>query len=157
MSSDIFLDAGVFIGALLKGDSRHHEARSIVEEARAGRISAATTIGILCEVYAALTWEKAQPQHHPDEAANAVYALVQTPSRIRLLAENENALDIMLHLAKSNNLHARRIHDARHAATAIAHGIKRVMTYDTGDWLHFEKDGLQIVDTEKTETISRSK
>jgi predicted nucleic acid-binding protein len=38
----VFLDAGIFIGALLSGDSRHAEARPIVEAARRGEILACT-------------------------------------------------------------------------------------------------------------------
>ena len=34
----ILFDAGVFIGALLAGDARHVEARSVVEAARYGEI-----------------------------------------------------------------------------------------------------------------------
>ena len=40
------LDAGVFIGALLKGDPRHQEARLLVERARHGELTACTTAGI---------------------------------------------------------------------------------------------------------------
>lgn len=36
ISTHILVDAGVFIGALLKGDPRHTEARRLVEQARAG-------------------------------------------------------------------------------------------------------------------------
>ncbi len=34
----ILFDAGLCIGALLKGDLRYHEARSIVEAARVGEL-----------------------------------------------------------------------------------------------------------------------
>ena len=57
----VFLDAGVFIGALCSGDSRHAEAREIVEAARRGELNACTSVGVLSEVYAALTWVGAQP------------------------------------------------------------------------------------------------
>ena len=66
------IDAGVFIGALLKGDPRHAEARPLVEQAR-------------------------------------------------------------------------RVHDARHAAAALAAGVVAVFTYDVDDWQVFEVDGLRIV------------
>ena len=42
----ILLDAGLFIGALLKKDPRHKEARSIVEKARQGKFLASTTTSI---------------------------------------------------------------------------------------------------------------
>jgi len=51
----ILFDAGVFVGALLKGDPRHDEARLIVEAARRGELLTRTTTSILSEVYAALT------------------------------------------------------------------------------------------------------
>lgn len=84
----VLLDAGVFIGALLKGDPRHQEARMLVEQARRGELVACTTAGILSEVYGALTWEKAQPRHPPARAANAVRLLVEPPSVIDVLEEN---------------------------------------------------------------------
>ncbi len=84
----VLLDAGVFIGALLKGDPRHQEARLLVERARHGELTACTTAGILSEVYGALTWEKAQPRHSPAQAANAVRLLVEPPSALDVLQEN---------------------------------------------------------------------
>ncbi len=68
----VLIDAGVLIGALLKGDPRHGEARLLVEQARRGEFASCTTAGILSEVYGALTWEKAEPRHDPVEAARVV-------------------------------------------------------------------------------------
>ena len=42
----VLLDAGVLIGALLKGDPRHLEARPLVERARRGELPCCTTAGI---------------------------------------------------------------------------------------------------------------
>ena len=58
-SDAILLDAGVFIGALLRGDRRHEEARPLVEAARSGALYACTTLGILSEVYMRLSPGKA--------------------------------------------------------------------------------------------------
>jgi predicted nucleic acid-binding protein len=58
----VFLDAGIFIGALLADDPRHAEARGIVEAARDSRLPACTSVGVLAEVYAALTWVGALPR-----------------------------------------------------------------------------------------------
>lgn len=71
----MLFDAGVFIGALLTGDSRHAEARPLVEAARRGEMLACTTTGILSEVYAALTWQQAQPPHDPEQATEAARPL----------------------------------------------------------------------------------
>jgi predicted nucleic acid-binding protein len=139
------LDAGVFIGALLTGDSRHAEARPIVEAARRGDMLACTTTGILSEVYAALTWQQAQPPHDPEQAAEAVKLLVESPSMIKVLPDSQEAALRMLELAAKQQLRARRVHDARHAAAAIVAGIRSVFTYDVEDWESFEGDGLSIV------------
>ncbi len=138
-------DAGMFIGALLKNDSRHAEARPLVEAARSGDLPACTTIGILSEVYAALTWVEAQPPHSPATAAEAVRLLIRHPSRIDLLEDGPDAAMLMLSLAADQGLTARRIHDARHAAMALTSEVSRVYTYDVGDWKRFESAGLQIV------------
>ncbi len=143
-SGRIFLDAGLFIGALLKGDKRHGEARPLVESARHGGLSACTTTSVLSEVYAALTWVNAQPVHSPSAASGAVRLLVEPPSQIEVLGgELQVALE-MLALAEKNELTARRIHDARHAAMAMNAGITSIFTYDTADWSMFVPDGLVI-------------
>jgi predicted nucleic acid-binding protein len=140
----VLFDAGVFIGALLTGDPRHAEARPLVEAARRGDILACTTTGILSEVYAALTWQQAQPPHNPEQAAEAVRLLVEPPSMIKILSESQEAAMRMLKLASVHQLKARRVHDARHAATAIVAGITSVYTYDANDWESFKGDGLSI-------------
>ena len=86
----VLLDAGVLIGALLRGDPRHAEARSLVEAARRGELRACTTPSVLSEVYGALTWEHAQPRHDPREAAEATRLLVEPPSALRVLDEGSN-------------------------------------------------------------------
>jgi len=144
----VLLDAGVFIGALLKGDPRHQEARLLVEQARRGELAACTTASILSEVYGALTWEKAQPRHLPAQAANAVRLLVEPPSALDVLEENLDVILRALELAARHNLTARRVHDARHAAAALTAGIRQVYTYDVGDWKLFEVDGLKVVGPE---------
>jgi predicted nucleic acid-binding protein len=141
----VLMDAGMFIGALLKGDPRHAEARPVVEHARQGMVPACTTTGILSEVYGAWTWEHAVPRHPPAEAAEAVRLLVAPPSAIGVLGEGVAVALRTLALAAQHQLTARRIHDARHAATALVHGIRAVYTYDIDDWQAFEADGLRIV------------
>jgi len=50
----------------------------------------------------------------------------------------------MLELAARHGLTARRIHDARHAATALVCGVCRVFTYDIDDLRIFSPDGIVI-------------
>ena len=141
----ILLDAGVFIGALLKGDPRHAEALPLVEATRQGTLQACTTTGILSEVYGALTWAKAEPRHDPIQAAEAVRLLVESPSALVVLPEGLEVGLRMLELAARHRLTGRRIHDARHAAAALVAGVTAVHTYDTNDWDYFAPDGLRIV------------
>jgi predicted nucleic acid-binding protein len=141
----VLLDAGVFIGALLAGDSRHTEARPLVEQARQGTLLACTTAGILSEVYGGLTWEKAEPCQDPATAAEAVRLLVEPPSTVIVLSEDLDVGLRTLALAAMHQPTGRRIHDARHAAAALVAGIKAVYTYDVDDWRVFADDGLRIV------------
>ena len=140
----ILFDAGLFIGALLREDSRYQEARPLVEAARRGDLFACTTTSILSEVYAALTWVNAQPPHKPEEAANAVRLLVEPPSSIRILPDGFEASLKMLELSEKYNLTARRVHDARHVATALTNGVALIYTYDVDDWEVFKPERLTI-------------
>lgn len=146
----LLLDAGLFIGALLRGDPRHTEARALVEAARRGDFRACTTPGILSEVYGALTWEKAQPRHDPAEAAEAVHLLVEPPSAIEVLTEDRDVVMKALESASVLNLTARWVHDARHAAAALRAGVREVYTYDPNDWERFSEWGLRVVGPEST-------
>jgi predicted nucleic acid-binding protein len=144
-SGRVFIDAGIFIGALLKGDTRHSEARVLVEQARRGEYASCTTASVLSEVYGALTWEKAEPRHDPLEARRAVRLLVESPSAIVVLSENLPVILKALDLAAAHQLTARRVHDARHAAAALSAGVICVYTYDVDDWKVFETDGIRII------------
>lgn len=140
-----FFDAGMFIGALLKGDPRHPEALPLLEAARRGDVQACTTTGILCEVYAGLTHIEATPRHSPGAAAEAIRRAIQSPSAITILSEHGRDTTLtMLSLLEKNDLRAKKVHDARHAATALLDGVTSVYTYELDDWSRFEVNGLLI-------------
>ncbi len=140
-----FFDAGMFIGALDVTDARHSEAFPLVEDARLGHIAASTTTGILSEVYGQLTWSKAIHPLTPQQAVFAIQALVKSPSMIQILPDNLAVTLKTMELASAHNLTARRIHDARHAAAALAAGVTKVYTYDADDWKVFASEGLTII------------
>lgn len=137
-------DAGLFVAALLAPHPQHAEAFPLVQAARAGQLEVRTTPGILSEVYAALTWERTRPTRTPEEAAEAIRLLIQAPSAIQVLDGGALVALETLRLATAHQLRARRVHDARHAATALVAGVQHVYTYDTKDWMRFEADGLTI-------------
>ena len=140
-----FLDAGIFIGAILLGDPRHSEAYPLVEGARRGDFRSCTSVGVLSEVYGALTWTGAITPHTPTDAARTVRELVELPSAIEVLQDGFEVSLLHLQLAERHHLTARRIHDARHAATALHNDVTRVYTYDLTDWNDFLADGIVIV------------
>jgi predicted nucleic acid-binding protein len=73
-----------------------------------------------------------------------VRTLVEPPSAIEVLSDGLEASLKMLELSGKYGLTARRIHDARHAATALTNGVTQVYTYDVEDWLVFKLDGIVI-------------
>ncbi len=145
VSERVFLDAGVFIGAFLRGDPRYEESRPIVESVRNGRLPGCTSAGVLSEVYAGLTWHNACPRHEPEEAAHAVWLLVEPPSDLVVVDCGCDAVERMLDLAITHGLRARDIHDARHAAVALTAGVSNVLTYDVSHWQRFISNGLAVV------------
>lgn len=140
----VFFDAGMFIGALTVGDSRHAEARPIVEAGRRGEIRAVTSPSVLSEVYGALTWMGAMPPQTPEDAALAMRSLIDPPSAIRVLTEDAEVILLTVELARQHSLTGRRIHDARHAAAALVAGITQIFTYDLEDWRAFVDNGITI-------------
>jgi predicted nucleic acid-binding protein len=69
---------------------------------------------------------------------------VEPPSAIIVLSDSLDAGLLHLEMAGKYKLTARRIHDARHAATALQNGISRVITYDPVDWQDFAAEGIVI-------------
>jgi predicted nucleic acid-binding protein len=69
---------------------------------------------------------------------------VMEPSSIRVLDTGLAAALKMLDLAKRYALTGRRVHDARHAATALEAGVHGVFTYDVDDWRVFEPEGIVL-------------
>lgn len=96
-------------------------------------------------MYAALTWVGSQPPQTPQVASQAIKLLVEAPSAIRVLETNLTAALKMLELAANHQLTARRVHDARHAATAWVAGVNQIYTYDIEDWRVFEPHGIVIL------------
>jgi len=144
-SDRAFLDAGILIGALLEDDPRPAEAYALVSDARAGIVRACTSVGVLSEVYAALTWVSGSRPQRPTDAARVVAKVVAPPSAIGVIGDSLDVALMHLAWASASGLTARRIHDARHAATALHHGAVRIYTYDFADWQEFLQYGLEIV------------
>ena len=61
-----------------------------------------------------------------------------------------------MELSEKHKLTARRVHDARHAATALVNGVKSIFTYDTNDWQIFEADGLTIAGPPSVKTHEKT-
>ncbi len=140
----VFFDAGMFVGALNRLDPRFAEAQPLVAAAMQGNILAGTSVGVLSEVYAALTWVGAKPPLSPQDAAEGVRRLVETPSAISVISDGVEAALLHLRMADRLGLTARRIHDARHAATALVNEVTHVYTYDPSDWSYFVQYGITI-------------
>jgi len=80
----------------------------------------------------------------PDEAARSIRDLIEPSSAIRVLSDGLEAALLHLEIASRLHLTARRIHDARHAATALQNRVTHVYTYDPDDWSDFLPDGIVI-------------
>ena len=140
--------AGVFIGALLLDDPRSAEAFDLVEKARRGEILGCTSVSVLSEVYGALTWSGATVPLSATDACAAVKQLIEQPSLICVVGDDLQTAILSLELAEQHNQTGRRVHDARHAATAIIHGVTDVYTYDVHDWCDFIPNGIAIAGPE---------
>ena len=139
----MFIDTNVLIHARIREASDHHVARQrlqlAVRDAEPLRISRQVVREYLAVVTRPQTWPV--PLSREDALADA-NRLLQS---LEILEDGAAVTDTLLTLCREVSVGGRQIHDANIVATMLAHGERRLFTFNTADFHRFSHR-IELVD-----------
>ena len=138
----MFVDTNVLVYTRVFDALQHLLARSILEHIRLSNEPIRISRQILREYLSTMT----RPQSWPitfslDEALDDVANMARD---FEVLEDGPEVTEILLDLCRKVDVGGRQIHDANIVATMLAHGERRLMTFNVADFRRFG-DLIEIV------------
>ena len=132
----MFVDTNVLIYARFRGTPYHDEARESLGRALRDdepvRISRQVLREFLSSVTRPQTWSDALTG---EEALEEMYRLI---SQFEILEDGPEVTQWLITLLREVLVGGRQIHDANIVATMLAHGERRLMTFNTSDFRRYQ-------------------
>ena len=131
----MFIDTNVFVNSRIPGVPGHEVARARLDRALQSREPVRISRQILREYLSVVT----RPQTWPvaitrEEALDDVNKLLGTYS---ILEDGPQVTETLIALCREVIGGGRQIHDANIVATMLAHGERRLLTFNTADFRRF--------------------
>lgn len=139
----MFIDTNILVSARSVDNPHHDAAVSLLEHAFRGREPLRISRQIIREYLAVVT----RPQTWmapltPDEAIDDVSRMFRD---FEILEDGQAVTDQLLALLREIPAGGRQIHDANIVATMLAHGERRLLTFNTADFRRYA-DLIELVD-----------
>ena len=130
----IFIDTNVLVYARTAGVAHHETARRLLDEVMTqGEV--AISRQVIREYLAVVT--RAQLRTEPLSMEQAWQDVEVLTTRFRVLDNNRVVLDNFRSLCMDVPVAGARVHDANIVATMLAHGVRRLLTFDRADFRRF--------------------
>lgn len=135
------VDTNVLIYSTVAGNPWHEASRQWLFDRMSEGTELCVSPQILREYLVVLTrGEVFERAFTPEEALDVVAAL--RPS-LDVLLETESVFEQLQRLVRRYEVRGTPIHDANVVATMLAHGVKRLATYNQGDFQRYEEIVLE--------------
>ena len=140
----MFIDTNVLVSARIRRASDHRVAREWLDRASEGREPVRISRQILREYLSVVT----RPQTWPnaityEEALDDIVRLIRT---CEILEDGPLVTDILIGLCREVPAGGRQIHDANIVATMLAHGERRLLTFNTSDFRRYG-DRIELIES----------
>ena len=141
----MFIDTNVFVPARFRTAPRHEMARAAL--IRAGLDSEPTRISrqVLREYLSTVT--RRQDWSEPLPVAEALHDIEWLCSTFEILEDGERVTNMLVALFREFPVAGKQVHDANIAATMLAYGERRLLTFNTKDFRRFGKR-IELVEIE---------
>ena len=140
----MFIDTNVFVNSRVPGAPGHDVARDRLQHALHGdeplRISRQVVREYLSVVTRPQTWPVSITR---DEALDDASRLLRN---FEILEDGPVVTESLITLCREVSVAGKQIHDANIVATMLAHGERRLLTFNTSDFRRYG-DRIELVDT----------
>jgi predicted nucleic acid-binding protein len=142
-ASDFLLDTNVLLSATTPARSRHEHALRALNDWPNDGIGICTSGQVLRE-YLVVATRGLELNGLGLSIADALANRDRLEARMRFLEETHVVAVRLRHLVQSSACTGKQIHDANVVATALAHGVERILTENVDDFAQFA-DLVEIV------------
>jgi len=137
----VFVDTNVWLNAIIAMAPEHASARQWLTRLKTGGAVFCVSPQVLREYLVVVTrgaiFERTLA---PEEAVQDVEGILDNAE---LLEESAAVSYILLDLVRRYQVRGKQIHDANIAATMLAHGVTRLLTYNLDDFRRFGEINLE--------------
>ncbi|TMJ41870.1 MAG: type II toxin-antitoxin system VapC family toxin [Alphaproteobacteria bacterium] len=136
MAADpVFVDTNVLVYATRPSAAQHASAQASLARLEGEGSSLWVSAQVLREYLAAVTRPQATAPALP--MATAITDVRRFRAAFDVAEERPNVLHRLLHLLTTHSSSGRQVHDANIVATMLEHSIRRLLTFNAGDFRRF--------------------
>lgn len=139
----MFLDTNVLVRARFEAAPGHGPARRRVSDAGGGREALRISRQVLREYLATVT--RPQVWSPPVPMAEALDHTARLGAAFEILEDGPSVTDALAALCREVPVAGKQIHDANIVATMLAHGERRLLTFDARGFRRYERR-IELVD-----------
>ena len=133
------VDANILVYAVNAAAPQHAASRSLLEAALDPAVSLYVTSQIICEFYSLITNPKRTAMAWSSvEAVQLISELLASPG-LKVLPAPAQAVAGLIELLKRSAVTGSDVFDLQIVATMQANNIRRIYTFNTGDFLKFSE------------------
>ena len=131
----MFVDTNILVNARIREAPHHEPARTSLERALRGPEPLRISRQIMREYLAVVTRPQAWPV--PITRSEALDDVRRLDQAFQVLEDGARVTDMLVSLCRDVAVGGRQIHDANIVATMLAHGERRLLTLNDGDFRRY--------------------
>ncbi len=141
----MFVDTNVLVRARFKSAPEHATARRLLQQAGGSGEAIRISRQVLREYLATVTRPQSWSRPVAMEAALAHVAALE--AAFDILEDGPRVTEVLATLCRDVAVAGRQVHDANIAATMLAHGERRLLTFNASDFRRYG-ERIELVDVE---------
>ena len=141
----MFIDTNLFVAACNVLAPDNERARALLARAHADFASCCISRQVMREYLSAAT--RPQTWSQPLTAAEALADLSWMETAFEILEDGPQAMETLAALCREIPVGGKQVHDANIVATMLAHGERRLLTFNIRDFRRYT-DHIELMDTE---------
>ena len=141
----MFLDTNVLVRAQYEAAPTHNLARHRITDAGESGETLYISRQVVREYLATVT--RPQPWSPPETMDNALRHAAEFEMTFEILEDGPQVADMLATLCREVPLGGRQVHDANIVATMLAHGERRLLTFNAADFRRYG-ERIEMVEME---------